>query len=76
MNTRRDFLLMAPHQAQATADAVREARTLAAYIRMLARSKRHRPSEAIVTQAERLHAALVAMDATAQLTTEPSRLAA
>ncbi len=71
--TRRDYLLMTPAQAGATEDAIREARTLAAYIRMLARSRRHRPNDAICAQAERLHAALVAMDATALAQAEQER---
>lgn len=56
------MLLMTPYQAQTTAEAIREARTLAAYIQMLNRSKR-KPDEILVKQSERLSAALHAMDA-------------
>jgi hypothetical protein len=56
------MLVLTTIQAQAVAHAVREARTLAAYVRLLNRSKR-KPDEVIVNQADRLHAALHAMDA-------------
>jgi hypothetical protein len=57
------MLVLTTIQAQAVAHAVREARTLAAYVRLLNRSKR-KPDEVIVNQADRLHAALQAMDKT------------
>ena len=57
------MLLMTPTQALTTAQAIREARTLAAYIQMLNRSKR-KPDEILVKQSERLSAALHAMDET------------
>lgn len=62
------MLLMTPHQAHTTAEAIREARTLAAYIQMLNRSKR-KPDEILVKQSERLSVALHAMDASKDETT-------
>jgi hypothetical protein len=62
------MLVMTPQQAAATAQAIREARTLAGYVRLLARSSRTKLPPAMAAQAARLSAALHAMDSTKQST--------
>lgn len=58
------MLVMTPQQAQATAEAIREARTLAGYVRLLTRSTKIKLPPAMSAQAARLSAALHAMDST------------
>lgn len=60
------MLVMTQTQAQATAEAIREARTMAAYIRLLVRSSSTNLPPELSAQAARLSAALHAMDQTKQ----------